>query len=174
MLAVFALPARAQPPHDRGNQVQDRESGAPHEMGQAAFAAIQEVVTLLRADPATAWETVNIDALRQHLIDMDNVILHAAVSTTVRDGAVAFDVSGQGAVRDSIQRMVLAQAATSHEAAGGIYGATLTDRGAILTVSTGDPATALRLKALGYFGLVSQGPHHQIHHMMIARGEALP
>ena len=35
--------------------------------GQDAFAAIQEIVEILAADPKTDWSKVNIDALRQHL-----------------------------------------------------------------------------------------------------------
>ena len=48
--------------------------------GQDAFAAIQEVVEILTADPKTDWSKVNIDALRQHLIDMNNVTLNAKVT----------------------------------------------------------------------------------------------
>src|SRR5271166_2493744 len=45
--------------------------------GQAAFAAIQEIVQILVDDPKTDWSRVNIDALRQHLIDMNNMTLAA-------------------------------------------------------------------------------------------------
>jgi hypothetical protein len=43
----------------------------PTQPGQSAFAAIQEIVAMLEADPKTDWSRVNIEALRQHLIDMD-------------------------------------------------------------------------------------------------------
>ena len=46
--------------------------------GQDVFGAIQEVVRILEADPATEWSKVNISALRQHLIDMNEVTVHAA------------------------------------------------------------------------------------------------
>lgn len=45
--------------------------------GQDAFGAVQEIVALLEADPATDWSKVNLDALRVHLIDMNEVALHA-------------------------------------------------------------------------------------------------
>jgi len=54
-------------------------ASVPSEPGQAAFAAIQEIVGILEADPTTDWSKVNIEALRQHLIDMDNVTLRAEV-----------------------------------------------------------------------------------------------
>src|SRR5438552_18068577 len=39
----------------------------PKSPGQAAYAAIGEVVRLLEADPRTDWSRVNVEALRQHL-----------------------------------------------------------------------------------------------------------
>ena len=41
--------------------------------GQDAFGAIQEIVQILQSDPKTDWSKVNIEALRQHLIDMNEV-----------------------------------------------------------------------------------------------------
>lgn len=67
----------AEKTHDHGAMMMG--SGMPGETGQAAFAAIQEIVAMLDADPATDWARVDIEALRQHLIDMNNVTLGAAV-----------------------------------------------------------------------------------------------
>ena len=39
--------------------------------GQAAFGAMAEVVRTLEGDPATDWSKVDIERLRQHLIDMN-------------------------------------------------------------------------------------------------------
>lgn len=41
--------------------------------GQDAFGTIQEIVQILQSDPTTDWSKVNISALRQHLIDMNEV-----------------------------------------------------------------------------------------------------
>ena len=138
--------------------------------GQGAFAAIQEIVEILEADPATDWSKVNIEALRQHLIDMDNVTLRAEVKSEPVDGGMRFVVSGVGAVKDSIQRMVTAHAATMNGEGGWKFDASDTDAGAILTVLT--PAKdAAKLRALGFLGVMTRGMHHQMHHLMIARGE---
>ena len=51
----------------------------PTQPGQDAFGAIQEIVRILEADPATDWSKVDLEALREHLIDMNEVTLHAAV-----------------------------------------------------------------------------------------------
>jgi len=65
------------------------EDTIPQQGGQAAFSAIGEIVARLVADPATDWTKVDVEALRQHLIDMDNVILHAEVATTEIEGGRA-------------------------------------------------------------------------------------
>lgn len=170
LLTAVIAPAAAQPPHDHVAMTRQTEASRPRDMGQSAFAAIQEIVGMLQADPSTDWSRVNIDALRQHLIDMDNVVLHANVSTTATGKVVTFDLSGSEAVRDSMQRMIFAQAARAERDAGWTYSARETPLGAALVVVTPDEASAIKLRSLGYFGLVSQGTHHQMHHMMIARG----
>ena len=43
--------------------------------GQSAFELISQIVDRLEADPNTDWETINIEALRQHLVDMNQVPL---------------------------------------------------------------------------------------------------
>ena len=55
-------------------------AGVPTMPGQDAFGTIQEIVQMLEADPATDWSKVNIAALREHLIDMNEVTLHAAAA----------------------------------------------------------------------------------------------
>ena len=89
-----------------------KQSSGPTEVGEGAFAAIQEIVALLNADPKTDWSKVDIDALRQHLVDMNNVTLKASVTSAPIDAGVRFEVTGEGSVRDLIRRMVLAHAAT--------------------------------------------------------------
>ena len=59
--------------------------GTPTIPGQDAFGAIQEVVQILQSDPKTDWSKVNIDALRQHLIDMNEVTLRAVATPRVFD-----------------------------------------------------------------------------------------
>jgi hypothetical protein len=56
-------------------------SRIPTQPGQAAFAANQEIVTILEAHPKTEWSKVKSEALRQHLLDMNNVALAAEVAS---------------------------------------------------------------------------------------------
>jgi hypothetical protein len=74
--------------------------------GQGAFGALQEVVQLLESDPKTDWSKVNIDALRQHLIDMNEVTLDAVATPTVLDNGIEFAVTGGGRTLEAIKRMV--------------------------------------------------------------------
>ena len=138
--------------------------------GQGAFAAIQEIVEILAADPKTDWSKVNIDALRQHLVDMNNVTLAANVKNEPIDGGMRFDVTGEGPVRNSIRRMTTAHAATMNGVDGWKFEAAEIEGGASLTVHP--PAKDVdKLRGLGFFGVLTLGMHHQVHHLMIARGE---
>jgi hypothetical protein len=146
-------------------------TAAPTEPGQSAFAAIQEIVGILTADPKTDWSAVNIDALRQHLVDMNNVVLAASVKDVPVEGGMRFDVTGEGPVRDSVRRMVAVHAATMNGVDGWAFEAAQIDGGASLTVRP--PAKdADKLRGLGFFGVLTLGMHHQAHHLMIARGQS--
>jgi hypothetical protein len=142
----------------------------PTEVGQSAFAAIQEIVTKLGEDPKTDWSKINIEALRQHLIDMNNVTLGADVSTTQTANGLIFKIDGNGKVKDSIQRMVLAHAGMMNDVDGWAYVAIATPDGAQLTVTAPDKPSLVRLQGLGFIGLMTSGMHHQEHHWMLANG----
>ena len=143
---------------------------APTEGGQSAFAAIQEIVVLLEADPKTDWTKVNIEGLRQHLIDMSNVTLEATVKVNRIGTGIAFEVTGVGAVIASIQRMVAGHVKTMDGVDGWKFASVETKRGATLTVTPPDRNSMIELQALGFIGVMTRGMHHQEHHWMIASG----
>jgi len=111
-----------------------------------------------KADPATDWGKVNIEALRQHLIDMDNVTLRAELKSEPVEGGMRFIVSGVGPVKESIQRMVSAHAATMNGVGDWKFNATATEAGAILTVVTPSKDTE-KLRGLGFIGVMTHGMH---------------
>ena len=142
------------------------------EPGQSAFAAIAEVVRLLEADPTTDWTRVNLEALRQHLIDMDDVTLRSAVRQEPVPGGAVFVVTGTGRTREAIRWM-------AREHGQMLSGAGITwtvidlPEGARVTVVAGAPATPAaeaRIRGLGFIGLLTVGAHHAQHHLMVARG----
>ncbi|MEX2035309.1 MAG: hypothetical protein WEA28_08970 [Xanthobacteraceae bacterium] len=145
-------------------------AGRPTLPGQDAFGAIQEVVQILQTDPNTDWSKVNIAALREHLIDMNEVTLRANASERALPNGVEIAVTGQGRTLAAIKRMVPAHVrelarlgwnATTEELPDGVK----------LTVVSADGKEAVKLKALGFMGIMVQGGHHQPHHLMMAKGE---
>lgn len=144
----------------------------PTQPGQDAFAAIQEIVAMLVADPNTDWSKVDIDGLRRHLVDMNNVTLYAEATATPTENGVRFLVTGTGSVRESIRRMVKAHAETMSGANGMTIVAEDHPEGAVMIVTVENPADLPKLKGLGFFGVMTLGMHHQAHHLMIAAGRA--
>lgn len=155
-----------------GGMMMGGAAAAPAELGQDAFAALQAVVLQLQADPTTDWSKVNIDALRDHLIDMNLVTLQAAVVTEQVEGGARYTVTGTGNVLGAIQRMVPAHAAQMASDPAFHATTTLLENGVSLTVHATDPANVTRVRALGFMGFMVQGDHHLPHHLMMATGSS--
>ena len=142
------------------------------ETGQSQFAAIGEIVALLRDDPQTNWEQIDIDALRGHLMDMNNVMVKSAVVTTVSELSVTFTVTGDAIVAASIKRMIVAHSPMLQTATGWrVESEVLTD-GATMTIDAESPGELNKITGLGFFGLMTIGAHHRQHHQMIASGQS--
>lgn len=146
----------------------------PQRPGQAAFGTIAEIVGILMADSTTDWRTVNIEALRQHLIDMDDVTMRAHIVARDVPGGAEFLVTGDGRVTDAIRRMAMSHSAmmastdSTHtiqtvEIPGGA-------RVTITAIPSSDEAHARKIRALGFIGFMSLGDHHTAHHLELARG----
>ena len=145
-------------------------AGVPTMPGQDAFGTIQEIVRMLDADPYTNWSKVNIDALREHLIDMNEVTLHAKAAERVLDNGVEIAVTGEGRTLDAIKRMVPAHVVELREIGWNAKTDDLAD-GVKLTVLASEAQPLSKLKALGFMGIMVQGAHHQVHHLAMAKGE---
>ena len=97
--------------HDAGGHAgMHGASTTPTLPGQDAFGAIQEIVRMLDADPKTDWSKVDLEALRQHLIDMNEVTLKAEAAPKQIDGGLEIAVTGSGRTLVAIQRMIPAWA----------------------------------------------------------------
>ena len=139
--------------------------------GQDAFGAIQEMVQILDADPKTDWSKVNLEALRQHLIDMNVVTLKADAAARPVDGGLEITVTGSGRTLAAIQRMVPAWAETMNGHQGWSTKAARLPTGELLTVTATDPKEVQHIRGLGFIGLLVSGSHHQPHHLAMAKGE---
>ena len=141
--------------------------------GQAAFAAIQEIVARLDADPGTDWSKVDIDRLRNHLIDMDEVVMHADSTVQDVDGGVRIIVTGSGRTLAAIQHMIPAHAAMMNEYRGWRTTTEPIDSGVAWTIFSTSQSERVRIRGLGLFGLLTLGSHHGPHHLAMAKGESL-
>ena len=89
----------------------ENAASSPTEAGQGAFAAIAEIVALLDADPKTDWSKVDIAALREHLVDMNELILNAVAQEEPIPGGLRITVTGEGRTLRAIRDMVPTHAA---------------------------------------------------------------
>jgi hypothetical protein len=166
-----------QPPHEHQmpglmqQHHQQMGSAVPTMPGQAAFGAIQEIVRLLEADPNTDWSKVDLEPLRQHLIDMNDVTLKANASAKPVDGGLEIAVTGEGRTIAAIQRMVPAHAEELDRMNGWSAKTELLPDGVLLTVTASDPKEIQHIRGLGFIGLLVSGSHHQPHHLGMAKGE---
>jgi hypothetical protein len=152
-------------------------AAVPTSSGQAAFATISEIVRMLKADPNTDWSRVNIEALRQHLIDMDDVTMHAVVSQRNVAGGIAVSVTGGGRTAAAVRRMAMNHSRMVDEGAEYRAVAREIPNGAQITFTAKDPSDArmvAQIRGLGFAGLMTEGNHHAPHHLAIARGDAMP
>lgn len=143
--------------------------------GQDAFGAIAEVVRILEADPATDWGKVDIERLRQHLIDMNEVVLRAAVKQAVVPGGLAMEITGAGRTEQAIEAMVVPHAVELDRMPDWSARTETIPGGVRLTVVARKPDAApvvARIRGLGFAGLITEGAHHQAHHLAMARGMA--
>lgn len=142
----------------------------PQQPGQAAFAALSEVVALLEADPKTDWSKVDITRLRDHLIDMDEVVMKAAARVEADDRAIRITYTGAGRTLEAIRRMIPAHARMMNGYRDWTSTTEATKDGVVWVLSTASPDERTRIRALGPFGLLTLDAHHGPHHLAMARG----
>ena len=143
----------------------------PRMAGQDAFGAIQEVVQTLEADPKTDWSKVDFEALRQHLIDMNDVTLQANAAAKPIDTGLEIAVTGTGRTLVAIQRMIPAHAAEINGLNGWKVTSQPLGNGVVLIVTANDPKEVQHIRGLGFIGILVSGSHHQPHHLAMAKGE---
>ncbi len=153
------------------------EQRTPTLPGQDAFGTIQEIVRILEADPTTDWSKVNLERLRQHLIDMNDVTLRSEVKSAAIPGGLSMDVTGTGRTEQAIRGMVGPHAKELDQMKEWSARTEVIPGGLRLTVVAKNPddtKTVARIRGLGFIGLLTQGAQHQPHHLAMARGEAMP
>lgn len=144
--------------------------------GQDAYATMSAIVRMLEADSTTDWSKVDIEALRQHLIVMNDVTLGARSRQTAVAGGASMDVTGDGRVAESIRTMLRNHSTMLVKE--GPYRAAVTDipggvRWVVTAADPNDAKTVAKIRGLGFGGLLTLGDHHTPHHIALARGEPM-
>jgi hypothetical protein len=140
--------------------------------GNDAFGAIQEAIQKLDADPTTDWSIVNVEALRQHLVDMHNFTINVEVlSQEPLDNGMRATVRPTTKGSDASLRRVFAAHPRQLKQETG-WDMRVVNKGDrfIVTVTTDHPTEVSRIRGLGYIGVMAVGSHHQAHHWAMVGG----
>jgi predicted RNA binding protein YcfA (HicA-like mRNA interferase family) len=174
ILAVGTLSFAQDKPHiEHAQHMHGNEAIVPTMPGQQVFGAIQEIVRILEADPATDWSKVNISALREHLIDMDEVTMRATALKEPIENGLRIKVTGSDRTLAAVQRMVPEHARDIDGMYGWTVRTTTLPNGVELTTTASNPVDVQKIRALGFMGIMVQGSHHQMHHLAMVKGEPM-
>jgi len=149
----------------------------PPPSGSPIFDALGMQVAMLDADSTTDWSKVNLEELRQHLIDMNDVMMNAKAVQKPVDGGVTMTITGTGRTVAAIQRMVVNHMNMLQTSGKYVTKVTKTKDGVTATVTAPAPASekaVARIRGLGFAGLMTEGTHHMRHHGNMARGDSMP
>ncbi|MBC7152764.1 MAG: hypothetical protein H5U22_25650 [Rhizobium sp.] len=147
-------------------------SGVPSEPGDGSFAAIIEIVGMLSADPDTIWTRVDIDGLREHLVDMNQLVVGASVRSERLPDGLRMRIDTSGRPGEAASRMVPAHAPFLAAETGWQSKVARDGDEVVWTVTAVDTGAVARIQALGFFGLMATGDHHRAHHLALARGQS--
>lgn len=145
-------------------------SSVPSEPGDGSFAAIIEIVAMLSADPDTDWSRVDIDAIREHLVDMNQLVIGANVRSEPLPNGLRMLIGTSGRAGEAASRMVPAHAPFLAAETGWQSEVASEGDEIVWTVTAADAGGVARIQALGFFGLMATGDHHRMHHLAMARG----
>jgi hypothetical protein len=142
------------------------------EAGNDAFGTIQEVIRRLNSDPNTDWTKVNLEALRLHLMDMNDMTLNVEVISQkpIHNGLEVI-------IRPTTDRAALAldKVFKAHllqfKKDTGWNMKVVKNNGQYTILTTSDNTKdEAKIRGLGYIGLMVYGDHHQRHHWAMATG----
>lgn len=140
--------------------------------GDDIFGAIQEAVRQLEADPNTDWSKVDLEALRQHLIDMHYFTMGVdVISKKPISGGTQIEVKPESPRAETALKHVLqAHPPMLRMEKGWDMKVSRDGENYVIEATSPNPGDAEKIRGLGYIGLLAEGAHHTVHHWMIARG----
>lgn len=167
--AVYAEENHAQMNHSMHMAMM---TGGLTEAGNDAFGTIQEVIRHLNQDPNTDWSKVNLEALREHLVDMQDMTMNVEVGKKVKikNGLQVFVQPSTKHAAGALARVFAAHPPQLKRETGWDMKVQKQGKGYLLRITTSKPEEVDKIRGLGYIGLMAYGSHHQAHHWMMARG----
>ena len=143
------------------------------EAGNDAFGTIQEVILKLNNDPNTDWEKVNIEALRQHLLDMHDMTINVEVISQkpVPNGLKSVVRPTTARADQALERVFAAHPDQLNRETGWNMKIVKANGKYVITTTSEAPNDASKIRGLGYIGLMAYGTHHQAHHWAMATGK---
>jgi len=142
------------------------------EAGTDPFAVIQEAIALLEVNPDTDWSVVNIEALRSHLVEMQDMTLNVTVEQQpINLGFMAVITPTTDRALESMIQVLSAHPSQMKIETG--WDMTVTNNNGAFTISvtTDQLLDVDKIRGLGYIGIMAYGNHHQPHHWAMASGE---
>jgi hypothetical protein len=142
------------------------------ESGTDPFATMQEVIAALEANPDTNWEKVNIEALRLHLVEMQDMTINVTVKQQhIDNGFQAVVTPTTNRAVKSLTRVLSGHPAQMKVETGWDMQVSNNNDVFTLTVTTDKVHDVAKIRGLGYIGVMAYGNHHQPHHWAIASGK---
>ena len=143
------------------------------EAGNDAFGTIQEVIRKLESNPNTDWSKVNIEALRAHLADMEDMTLNVEIlsQTNILNGVKTIIKATTARAYKALKRVFKAHPNQLKKETGWNMTIVEKNKDFIIKATTSNKNEINKIRGLGYIGLMAYGAHHQPHHWMIANGK---
>lgn len=143
------------------------------EAGNDAFGTIQEVIEKLTSNPNTDWSKVDLEKLRKHLVDMNNMTLNVNIVSqkNIQQGLeVVIEATTKGS-QETLKRVFEAHPPQLNRDTGWHMVVTNEGERFRLTTTTTNQKDIVKIRGLGYIGLMAYGRHHQKHHWEMAIGK---
>lgn len=150
------------------------KQGAPlTEAGNDLFGTVQEVIRQLESRPDIEWESVDLEALRQHLLDMRDMSENVEVlnQTAIENGSLINLTAVTPRAHNALRRVFAAHPAQLKLETGWEMQVTEENGTFTLVTISSNPTEANKIRGLGYIGLMAWGNHHQPHHWAMATGQ---
>lgn len=138
--------------------------------GGDALGSVQRMVGVLMADPETDWGEIRLTRLRDHLVDLNEIMMSARAEERDVDGGIEVTVGGSERTLAALRRVVPEHVRRMDGFRG--WNIAIEDAGESLrVVIRSDKADEVEVvRAVGFFGFLASGVHHPENHLAVVKG----